>query len=59
MSPVFCTEKQVTSCDQRNPGTGRWIFQNDQFVAWNNSDSAFLWLNGQGWFYHLQLITGR
>ncbi|KAG1772939.1 hypothetical protein EV702DRAFT_1245597 [Suillus placidus] len=47
MNPVSCTEKHATSRSQRNPGTGRWIFQNDQFVAWNNSDRAFLWLNGQ------------
>ncbi|KAG1856206.1 hypothetical protein C8R48DRAFT_718727 [Suillus tomentosus] len=47
MNPVSCEEKHATSRGQRNPGTGRWIFQNDQFVAWNNSDRAFLWLNGQ------------
>ncbi|KAG1863054.1 hypothetical protein F4604DRAFT_1683657 [Suillus subluteus] len=47
MNPVSCTEKHAASCGQRNPGTGRWIFQNGQFVAWNNSEGAFLWLNGQ------------
>ncbi|KAG2076215.1 hypothetical protein BDR04DRAFT_1149267 [Suillus decipiens] len=47
MNPIFCTEKHVTSRGQRNIGTGRWIFQNDQFVTWKNSDHAFLWLNGQ------------
>ncbi|KAG2040629.1 hypothetical protein BDR03DRAFT_1007827 [Suillus americanus] len=47
MNPVFCTEKHATSRGQRNPETGRWIFQNDQFVTWNNLDRAFLWFNGQ------------
>ncbi|KAG2068548.1 hypothetical protein BDR04DRAFT_1143813 [Suillus decipiens] len=32
---------------KRNPETGGWIFQNDQFATWNNSDHTFLWLNGQ------------
>ncbi|KAG1819004.1 uncharacterized protein BJ212DRAFT_68873 [Suillus subaureus] len=47
MSPVSCTDKHATCRGQRNPETGRWIFQNDQFLAWNNSDHALLWLNGQ------------
>ncbi|KAG1793063.1 uncharacterized protein HD556DRAFT_517086 [Suillus plorans] len=47
MNPVSCEEKHATSRGQRNLGTGCWIFQNDQFVAWNNSYRAFLWLNGQ------------
>ncbi|KAG1724365.1 hypothetical protein EDB19DRAFT_2043526 [Suillus lakei] len=47
MNPVFCTDKHETSRHQRNPGTGHWVFHHDQYVAWNKSDSAFLWLNGQ------------
>ncbi|KAG1721344.1 hypothetical protein EDB19DRAFT_2044402 [Suillus lakei] len=47
MSPVSCTDKHEASSRQRHPGTGRWIFYNDEYVAWNKSDSAFLWLNGQ------------
>ncbi|KAG2361071.1 hypothetical protein BDR07DRAFT_1610413 [Suillus spraguei] len=47
MSPVSCIEKHDVSCRQRNPETGRWIFHADQYVAWNKSDHAFLWLNGQ------------
>ncbi|KAG1720150.1 hypothetical protein EDB19DRAFT_1965798 [Suillus lakei] len=47
MNPVSCTDKHEASCRQRNPESGRWIFHNDQYVAWNKSDSAFLWLNGQ------------
>ncbi|KAG1850980.1 hypothetical protein C8R48DRAFT_778011 [Suillus tomentosus] len=47
MNPVSCTEKHRASHRQRNVGTGRWIFHAEQYVAWNASDSAFLWLNGQ------------
>ncbi|KAG1804443.1 uncharacterized protein BJ212DRAFT_1394146 [Suillus subaureus] len=47
MNPVSCIEKHNASCRQRNPNTGRWIFDTDQYVAWNKSDRAFLWLNGQ------------
>ncbi|KAG2103465.1 uncharacterized protein F5147DRAFT_809212 [Suillus discolor] len=47
MDPVSCTEKHRASHRQRNAGTGRWIFHAEQYVAWNASDSAFLWLNGQ------------
>ncbi|KAG2076221.1 hypothetical protein BDR04DRAFT_1090139 [Suillus decipiens] len=47
MNPVSCDDKHATCSGQRNTGTGRWIFQNNQFVTWNNSDHAFLWLSGQ------------
>ncbi|KAG1737778.1 hypothetical protein EDB19DRAFT_1829369 [Suillus lakei] len=47
MNPVLCTEKHRTSCGQRNAATGRWIFQDNKYMVWNKSDSAFLWLNGQ------------
>ncbi|KAG1751894.1 hypothetical protein EDB19DRAFT_1206608 [Suillus lakei] len=47
MNPVSCTEKHDISYRQRNPETGRWIFHADQYVIWNESDRAFLWLNGQ------------
>ncbi|KAG2076223.1 hypothetical protein BDR04DRAFT_1090142 [Suillus decipiens] len=47
MNPVSCIEKHDASRRQRNPGTGRWIFHAVQYVAWNKSDHAFLWLNGQ------------
>ncbi|KAG1719028.1 hypothetical protein EDB19DRAFT_1919449 [Suillus lakei] len=47
MSPVSCTERHDTSCRQRNLETGHWIFHADQYVTWNKSDRAFLWLNGQ------------
>ncbi|KAG1878274.1 hypothetical protein F4604DRAFT_1621128 [Suillus subluteus] len=44
MNLVSCAEKHAMSRDQRNSRTGRWIFQNDQYVAWNNSDRSFIWL---------------
>ncbi|KAG1732163.1 hypothetical protein EDB19DRAFT_1300261 [Suillus lakei] len=47
MNPVYCTDKHEASRRQRNPESGRWIFHNDEYVIWNKSDSAFLWLNGQ------------
>ncbi|KAG2340391.1 hypothetical protein BDR05DRAFT_966904 [Suillus weaverae] len=47
MNPVPCSEKHSTSRCQRNAATGRWIFHAEQYVTWNISDSAFLWLNGQ------------
>ncbi|KAG2361081.1 hypothetical protein BDR07DRAFT_1486347 [Suillus spraguei] len=47
MNPVSCDDKHATSSGQRNTGTGRWIFQDNQFVTWNKSDHAFLWLSGQ------------
>ncbi|KAG1900274.1 uncharacterized protein F5891DRAFT_1035040 [Suillus fuscotomentosus] len=47
MNPVPCTEKHRTSRRQRHAATGRWIFHAEQYVAWNTSNSAFLWLNGQ------------
>ncbi|KAG1733700.1 hypothetical protein EDB19DRAFT_2041132 [Suillus lakei] len=47
MSPVSCTDRHEASRRQHNPESGRWIFHNDEYVAWNESDSAFLWLNGQ------------
>ncbi|KAG1732165.1 hypothetical protein EDB19DRAFT_2005933 [Suillus lakei] len=47
MNPVSCTDKHEASCCQRNPESGRWISHNDQYVAWNKSHSALLWLNGQ------------
>ncbi|KAG1759274.1 hypothetical protein EDD22DRAFT_849351 [Suillus occidentalis] len=47
MNPVSCIEKHDISHRQRNPETGRWIFHTDQYMAWDKSDRAFLWLNGQ------------
>ncbi|KAG0699158.1 hypothetical protein DFH29DRAFT_61721 [Suillus ampliporus] len=47
MNPVPCTAKHDASRRQRNAETGRWIFQADEYVAWNTSDCGFLWLNGQ------------
>ncbi|KAG1759284.1 hypothetical protein EDD22DRAFT_971712 [Suillus occidentalis] len=47
MDPVSCIEKHDISRRQRHPETGRWIFHTDQYLAWNKSDRAFLWLNGQ------------
>ncbi|KAG2128446.1 hypothetical protein BD769DRAFT_1667570 [Suillus cothurnatus] len=47
MSPISCDDKHATCRSQRNPGTGRWIFRTDKYMAWNTSEHAFLWLNGQ------------
>ncbi|KAG1738300.1 hypothetical protein EDD22DRAFT_1009312 [Suillus occidentalis] len=47
MNPVSCIEKHDISRRQRNPETGRWIFHTDQYMAWDKSERAFLWLNGQ------------
>ncbi|KAG2335458.1 hypothetical protein BDR05DRAFT_1006792 [Suillus weaverae] len=47
MNPVSCTEKHGTSCRQRNPETGGWIFHANEYKTWNTSECAFLWLNGQ------------
>ncbi|KAG2347297.1 hypothetical protein BDR05DRAFT_958803 [Suillus weaverae] len=47
MNPVSCAEKHYTSCRQRNPETGGWIFHANEYKTWNTSECAFLWLNGQ------------
>jgi hypothetical protein len=47
MNPVSCIEKHGISRRQRNPETGRWIFHTNQYMAWDKSERAFLWLNGQ------------
>ncbi|KAG0691812.1 hypothetical protein DFH29DRAFT_1010121 [Suillus ampliporus] len=47
MNPVPCTVKHDASRRRRNTETGRWIFQADEYVAWNTSDCGFLCLNGQ------------
>ncbi|KAG2051859.1 hypothetical protein BDR06DRAFT_973430 [Suillus hirtellus] len=47
MNPVSCTEKHYSSLRERNAATGQWIFHAEKYEAWNTSDSAFLWLNGQ------------
>ncbi|KAG1872930.1 hypothetical protein DFJ58DRAFT_405858 [Suillus subalutaceus] len=45
MNPVSCIEKHdALKC---NSETSRWIFHANQYKAWNTSDCAFLWLNGQ------------
>ncbi|KAG1859248.1 hypothetical protein F4604DRAFT_1161693 [Suillus subluteus] len=45
MNPVSCIKKHnALKC---NSETGRWIFHANQYKAWNTSDFAFLWLNGQ------------
>jgi hypothetical protein len=54
MDPVPCIEKHDVSRRQRNPETGRWIFHTDQYIAWNKSDRAFLWLNGQREIYNIR-----
>ncbi|KAG1889985.1 hypothetical protein F4604DRAFT_1707837 [Suillus subluteus] len=43
----MCIEKHSASCRQRNPKIGHWIFDTKEYKDWNNSDYAFLWLNGQ------------
>ncbi|KAG1886707.1 hypothetical protein F4604DRAFT_2044165 [Suillus subluteus] len=47
MNPVPCVEKHDISRRERNAVTCRWIFQAKQYKIWNNSECAFLWLNGQ------------
>ncbi|KAG1889972.1 hypothetical protein F4604DRAFT_641734 [Suillus subluteus] len=47
MNPVSCIEKHNAFCGQRNPKTGHWIFDAKEYKDWNDSDYAFLWLNGQ------------
>jgi hypothetical protein len=56
MNPVSCIEKHDISHRQRNPETGRWIFHTDQYMAWDKSERAFLWLNGQREFYYICLF---
>ncbi|KAG2039746.1 hypothetical protein BDR03DRAFT_951107 [Suillus americanus] len=46
MNPVSCIEKYNDYCRQRNPKTGHWIFHAKEYINWNNSDHAFLWLDG-------------
>ncbi|KAG2355978.1 hypothetical protein BDR07DRAFT_1492447 [Suillus spraguei] len=53
MNPVSCTEKHSTCRRQRNVATGRWIFDAEQYEAWNTSNSAFLWLDGQREVYYV------
>ncbi|KAG1812210.1 uncharacterized protein BJ212DRAFT_478663 [Suillus subaureus] len=47
MNPGSCIEKHNASSRQRNPKIGHWIFDAKEYKDWNNSDYAFLWLNGQ------------
>lgn len=49
LSPVSSAEELARACQDRLPGTGRWIWD-DQLTAWENGDPGshpFFWITGK------------
>ncbi|KAF8850847.1 hypothetical protein BDZ45DRAFT_538316, partial [Acephala macrosclerotiorum] len=46
LSPVDQSVNHQQACEQRLPGTGHWLLEDQRFVQWKESPGSLLWLHG-------------
>jgi hypothetical protein len=46
LSPPDPSTNHNAACKKRQPTTGAWFVEGDQFAKWKCSSNSFLWLHG-------------